>query len=185
MNPPENQELIERLRRRDRAAFTQIVRTFEHQMLRTAYRIVGQQSDAEEVRQSVLLKVWQSPEKIPERKSFEFWIRRCVINEAIELLRGRQREHKRNSNSLSQRPAASGPDERDDDAEHLKAALGNLEPEQRAILSLRFDEQCTIREIGDILDQPHTTVQSKLNRAIDQLRKLLNPGVKNAESKHE
>ncbi len=52
-----------------------------------------------------------------------------------------------------------------------------LEPEQRAILSLRFDEQLTIREIGSVLKQPHTTVQSKLRRAIEQLRNLMGASI--------
>jgi len=63
----------------------------------------------------------------------------------------------------------------------LRNALEALEPEQRAILSLRFDEECTIREIGSILEQPHTTVQSKLDRAIARLRELLDVSVRNVE----
>lgn len=181
MNPPDNEELIDRLRRRDKAAFTQIVRTYEQPMLRTAYRIVGQQADAEEVRQTVLLKIWQSPDKIPAAQPFDYWIRRCVINESIEVLRRKERDVRRNSNSVVANLKHADPAEWTVEAENLRVALDTLEPEQRAILSLRFDEECTIREIGNILEQPHTTVQSRLNRAIHQLRELLNSPVKQVE----
>ena len=58
MTPSDNEELIQRLRQQDADAFVQIVRTFEQPMLRTAYRILGQQADAEEVRQTILLRIW-------------------------------------------------------------------------------------------------------------------------------
>jgi len=181
MNPSDNEELIDRLQKRDRDAFAQIVRTYEQAMLRTAYRIVGQQADAEEVRQAVLLRIWQSPEKIPAVQSLEHWIRRCVINEAIEVLRRRLRERRRNQNSGKSDAATVEKSDWNDEAIRLRNALEALEPEQRAILSLRFDEECTIREIGSILEQPHTTVQSKLDRAIARLRELLDVSVRNVE----
>lgn len=181
MNPPDIHGLIGGLRQQDRDAFTQIVRIYEQSMLRTAYRIVGQQSDAEEVRQTILLRLWQSPEKIPEVNSFGCWIRRCVINEAIEILRRRNREDRRNKDSGQFSSSSVDEANWDDEATRLRNALRALEPEQRAILSLRFDEQCTIREIGNTLEQPHTTIQSKLDRAITRLRQLLDVSVKNVE----
>ena len=169
----EDIQLLDRLRRRDPAAFAQIVRTYEQVMLRTAYRIVGQQADAEEVRQTIWLKVWQSPDKLPQSTKFGTWIRRCVVNESIVILRRRQREQRRNTNSSETLAQVVEQTDWNDEAECLRKAMTKLEPEQRAMLSLRFDEQLTIREIANILEQPHTTVQSKLKRTIGQLRERL------------
>jgi len=173
MTQQEDDHLFDRLRRRDPNAFAQIVRMYEQLMLRTAYRIVGQQADAEEVRQSILLRVWQSPEKLPPSSKFGAWIRRCVINESIAILRRRQRELQGNTNLPETSMPVVEPPDWNDEAELLRKAMAKLEPEQRAMLSLRFDEQLTIREIAGILEQPHTTVQSKLKRSIGQLREQL------------
>lgn len=181
MIPQQDDKLLDRLLHRDRAAFTQFVRTYEHQMLRTAHRIVGQQADAEEVRQTVLLKIWQSPDTLPQASQLSQWIRRCVINESIDILRRRQREQLRNSNSAASHTQHAEQADWKDDAVNLRTAMNALEPEQRAMLSLRFDEQYSIREIASILDQPHTTVQSKLNRTIAQLRELLEMTQKHVE----
>ncbi len=172
MMPTENEQLLGRLRSRDRSAFARLVRTHEQQMLRTAFRIVGQQSDAEEVRQSVLLRIWQSPEKLPEPQRLGSWLHRCVVNESIALLRRRKRYERRHVDSLEQVHLETQ-STCEDEAELLRDAMSQLEPEPRAILSLRFDEQLTIREIASLLQQPHTTVQSKLERAIGRLRSHL------------
>ena len=60
-----------------------------------------------------------------------------------------------------------------DEVERMRDALETLEPEQRALLALRFDEGLTIRRISSVLEKPHTTVQSQLAKTIDKLRNLL------------
>ncbi|MCA9202873.1 MAG: sigma-70 family RNA polymerase sigma factor, partial [Planctomycetales bacterium] len=57
--------------------------------------------------------------------------------------------------------------------ERLSIALAELSPDARAILSLRFDEDLTFREIAVLLDRPPSTVKSQLAKAIAQLRDLL------------
>ena len=79
----------------DNAAFTTLVRMWEQRLLTTAYRVVGDLSDAEEVRQTVLVKLAQSPQTLPNSSRFSGWLRRCVVNEAISLLRRRGAEANR------------------------------------------------------------------------------------------
>lgn len=68
----EEQRRIDRIRDRDATAFAELVVQYEQTMLRTAERIVGQHSDALEVRQTVLLRIWQQPEKLADARSIRF-----------------------------------------------------------------------------------------------------------------
>jgi RNA polymerase sigma-70 factor, ECF subfamily len=84
-------DTLKRLREGNTHAFEQIVYSYQHEMLCVATRIIGQLADAEEVRQRVLIRIWQSREKLPKAASFEAWLRRCVVNESISHLRQRKR----------------------------------------------------------------------------------------------
>ena len=165
-------ETLTRLQARDAHAFATVVRTYQHEMLCTAFRIIGRQADAEEIRQRVLLRIWESPHKLPSAESFEAWLRRCVVNASITWLRKEKRERQRNAD-IAATLVSSAASRTHDDVEQLKASLAKLPPEQRAMLSLKFDQQLTVREIGRVFEQSHTTVQSKLNRAIEKLRSLM------------
>ena len=91
----EQATLVERFRSGDRAAITALVRMWEQRLLTIAYRVVSNLPDAEEVRQTVLVRLAQSPQKLPDASRFAGWLRRCVINEAISWLRRRDAETKR------------------------------------------------------------------------------------------
>lgn len=168
-------ESLERIRNGDTAAFTLMVRQHEHAMLRTSFRILGQQADAEEVRQCILLKIWQEPKNLPPAERLEAWLYRCVVNESIARLRSAKRQHDRNS-MLAETLSDSENASHNHEADEVRDALEKLPAEQRAILSLKFDEQMTVREIGRVLEKPHTTIQAKLTKAIKELRvRMLTP----------
>ena len=57
--------------------------------------------------------------------------------------------------------------------EQLAVALAKLAPEERALVSLRFDEDLTFREIGEVLELPTSTIKSQLSQAIARLRTAL------------
>ncbi len=135
-------------------------------MYRVAYRIVGQSADAEEVRQTILLRMIQRPELLPQASRIAAWIRRRVVNESISLVRKRRRESQLEvGNEL---PAHFA--EPSGDSGQLHTLLGKLEPSQRALLALRFDEQLTVREIAEVTETPRSTVHDSLQSAIDVLR---------------
>ena len=167
-----NSDTLLRLRERDLEAFERVVHAFQHEMLCVATRIIGQQADAEEVRQQILLRIWQSPQGLPNAEHFSAWLRRCVINESISLLRKKKREHRLQAEIPAESQQVSN-DQSDLDVEQLRVAMQQLDAEQRALLALRFDQQLTVREIGQVFQQSHSTIQSKLERAIKSLRSLM------------
>jgi RNA polymerase sigma-70 factor (ECF subfamily) len=172
-------ELVERFRQGDRSAFTQLVHRWDGPVLRIAFRIVGEQGEAEEVRQTVFLQLFESHVELRDSEKFAAWIRRCTVNTAISLLRKRRRRNRDTVHIELQLEAVdvASPAElvvEADESEQLKVAIGQLEPDDRALMSLRFDEGLTFQELTDVLDRPVSTVKSQFAKAMDRLRKLLN-----------
>ena len=139
-------DTFKRLRDGDTQAFEQIIHAYQHEMLCVAARIIGQLADAEEVRQRILIRIWQAPQKLPKAESFEAWLRRCVVNESISHLRQQKRRNLLMSEFAVSRTSDSSEQE-DFDVEQVRLALSQLEPDQRAWLALKFDGQLTVREI--------------------------------------
>jgi RNA polymerase sigma-70 factor (ECF subfamily) len=153
---------------------------WEHRLLTISYRVVGNLQDAEEVRQTVLMKLAQSPHRLPDPARFAGWLQRCIVNEALSWLRRRRSDTRRRApfddtladRSVSPAEKAIGSEQ----SKRLLQALSQLDPDLRALVSLRFDEGLTIREIAEVVQRPPMTVHSQLMRAIGQLRWLLTSG---------
>jgi RNA polymerase sigma-70 factor, ECF subfamily len=170
--------LIARLKRGDQAAFTALVRRWELPMVRIAYRVTGDLAEAEDVRQRVLLKLFENSGAVHEPERFAAWIHRAVINAALSALRRRKRREGLNQR-LQQQAATvdeSHPGARlmaDDQTKRLSEALLRLEPQVRALLSLRFDLDLTFHEIAAALGEPVSTIKSRVARGVSRLRTLL------------
>jgi RNA polymerase sigma-70 factor (ECF subfamily) len=145
------------------------VRRWETPMFQIAFRIVGQSADAEEVRQAVLLRIIQKPDVLPKPEHIAGWIRRCVVNESITLVRKRNRHSYETIDEYVDQPDSHDTD----DAYCLRQLLEGLEPKTRALLTLRFDEGLSVRQIAEIVEKPRSTVHAKIQSAINHLRKQL------------
>lgn len=158
----------------DKMSFLAAIRPWQASVSRILTRVLGNRHDAEDVWQSLVLRWWQSPEKIPAPDNFPAWLRRCAVNEAIRVLR---RQKKLNHHEIDEVPAPQvGPWEILTTEElriQMTGAMQSLDPEDRALLTLRFDESLTIREIAEVLERPPATVHFQLERVVDRLRKLL------------
>ena len=164
---------VPQLRNRDEEAFVEFVRVFEETMLRVAFRIVGDQADAEEVRQTFFLRIWQDPTRVPANGSLQAWVFRCVVNEAMTLTRRRKREkilHERfgpPADEVAESPTCN------EEHRRLRAAMQKLSAEDRGVLALYFDDELSIRQIAEILRRPHTTVHARIKRLLTRLRAAL------------
>ncbi len=171
-------ELVSRFQRGDRSAFTALVRRWEGPMVRIAYRITGDLAEAEDLRQRVFLRLLETPGSVAQPGRFPAWIRRAVVNAAIGALRRRRR---REGFHQRLRARATSVDDShpgagllaDDQAGRLAEAMLQLDPEARALLALRFDEDLTFSEIAAALDRPVSTVKAQVARAVVRLRTLL------------
>ena len=171
-------ELVRRFQDGDVEGFIQLVRRWERSVLWIAYRVLGDLAEAEDVRQTVFLKLYQSPDVISDPAAFPAWIRRATANTAVSAARRRSRGRAALPQIARTRPremdveSADAP-EADDESRRLTAALEQIDPDDRALLSLRFDENLTFEQIAAVVGRPASTLKSRYQAVIGQLRRLL------------
>jgi len=175
--------LIERARAGDARAFEDLARREERALYRHALRIVGTNSDAEDVVQDALISAWRSLASF-QGLSFRAWLFRIATNRALDQLRSRKRRPELpldppdDDEVTWAEPAAPGPDlaQLAGDREALavvETALGTLPAEQRTALLLRDVEGFAYEEIAVITSVEIGTVKSRIHRGRVAVRNVL------------
>ncbi len=147
-------------------------------LLRTAYLLVWDIGEAEDLVQECLVRVAR---RWPQVRTMAFpaaYARRILVNLALDTSRRRSRHR----SELSAGPSVVGPVDREDpttrqpftDVEArtvLLSVVGDLPPRQRAVLVLRYFEDLTEAQTADLLGCSIGTVKSTASHALDRMRK--------------
>lgn len=155
----------------DRAALREIYELTSDRVYRLMVRMVGQQ-DADDLTQQTFVRAFTKLAQFSGDSKFETWLYRLATNEALQFLR---RSKYRRTKELVVEPIVCDPDpvEQQERAALVRGALDQLDPELRAIFTLKEENRLSYQEIATTLGIPEGTVGSRLNRARQQLRKLL------------
>ena len=155
----------------DRDAMQQIYEQCSGRVYALMVRIVGRQ-DADDLTQQVFLQMFRKLEQFSGGSKLETWLHRLATNEALQHLRKKKRQAVQ---PLVIEPSAidTNPLMESEKVQMLEIALTRIDPELRAILSLKEEQNLSYREIAETLDIPEGTVGSRLNRARKELREQL------------
>jgi RNA polymerase sigma-70 factor (ECF subfamily) len=167
--------------------FRLVVERYSRSVFRLAYRITGNEQDAEEVVQETFLRVYRRREGFQQRAQFSTWLHRIAVNCALDLIRARERHTANRVEAPAEEvetpdqlaAAASGepaPDRLLLGAElgrHLHAALARLSPTERAAFVLRHHEGQGIEEIATALRLSVAATKNAVFRAVQKLRAAL------------
>jgi RNA polymerase sigma-70 factor (ECF subfamily) len=139
---------------------------------RAAYLVVHDAAVAEDIAQEAFLAAVRALDRFDRRRPFGPWMHRIAVNRAIDV--SRARALRREVDAAAAAPEQAPPDRPSlPFSDELLAALRKLEPEQRAIVALRYLFEYTPGEIARALELPRGTVNSRLRRALDRLAELL------------
>lgn len=165
------ENLVRRAVSGDPAAFEEIYNRCSPRVHAVMVRMVGPQ-EADDLTQQVFLQLLSKLEKFAGESQLETWLYRLAINEALQFLR---REKRRRTVTLSSDPegASDNPIEKRELLARLRIAIDQLDPQLRAILTLKEDAGLSYREIANAVGIPEGTVGSRLNRARAELRRFL------------
>ncbi len=133
---------------------------------RAAYLVVHDAAAAEDIAQEAFLAAISSLDRFDRRRPFGPWLHRIVVNRAIDWARARTLRAETGGQALDR---AVAPDSGADLSDRVLAGIRDLPPDQRAVIVLRYVLEYTPGEIGDLLDLPRGTVNSRLRRALDAL----------------
>jgi RNA polymerase sigma-70 factor, ECF subfamily len=177
--PLDDGELVARARRGDERAYEELVLRYSDLAFRTAYVATANAADAEEAALEAFLKARQALGRFHEDAPFRPWLLRIVGNEARNRRRAAGRREGlelRVARAGRAGDAAPSPEAAVLAAERraeLLAALERLEPDSRQVVACRYLLELDVAETAAALGIPDGTVKSRLSRALDRLRELL------------
>jgi RNA polymerase sigma-70 factor, ECF subfamily len=131
---------------------------------RAAYAVCGDRELASDAAQDAFIRAGAALHRLDRGRPIEPWLVRIAVNRAIDLVRARRREA---AAADPAEPFAFDPPLPDDE---LADALRRLGPERRAVIALHYWLDYTTPEIAEILGVPLGTVNSRLARALRDLR---------------
>ena len=146
--------------------FEQAVRDHANTIFRVAYHAVKDRPEAEDVTQTVLLRLYQYDGEFQNGEHLKHWLLRVAVNESRKVLRSPWR--KRNV-SLEAWDAVTEASEE----QGVLEAVMSLDAKYRLPVYLYYYEDCSIQEIAAALETNPSTVQTRLQRAREKLRIML------------
>ena len=184
MDATEAAAVLDRARQGDSEAFRSLVERHSRSVFHLAYRMTGNEQDAEDVVQESFLRAYKQLGRFESRANFGTWLYRIVSNCSVDLMRAKQARHDQTrSDSLDEvadLPAADipGPERLARSAgidRRVQGALAGLSPRERAAFTLRHYEGRSIDEISKTLGRGTSAAQHRVFRAVTQLRVGLEP----------
>ncbi len=170
-----DEELLARVARQDRGAFTLLMRRHGRHVRGLALSFSGQAADADDITQDVFIMVWRKPHAWnPGGAAFSTWLYRVVVNRCIDQARRRRLR--------SWLPFGEVPDPIDDAPDAVSALAGRehlvevrhmirgLPEKQRLALLLAVQGERSNAEIGSILGVSEGAAEQLLVRARRTLR---------------
>ena len=180
----EDVRLMRLVARGDTSAFEKVIERHQALVAGTAARMLGSNSDVEDIAQQVFIRVWKSARRYVPRAKFTTWLLKITRNLVFNELR---RAKRRAQVPLQSEPGAEeiplkdetnpAPDAsllEDELQRAIEEAITQLPESQRMALVLRRYEQLSYEEISEVLDLSVPAVKSVLFRARTELRTRLN-----------
>ncbi|MBV9647033.1 MAG: sigma-70 family RNA polymerase sigma factor [Candidatus Eremiobacteraeota bacterium] len=165
--------LMARVRERDVAAFEALYDAYHRLVYGVAVRMLGDAASAEDLTQSVFLKVWSSPESF-SAGNFGAWLGRVTRNRALDVIR--RRAVRAEEEIPCDIPFEGSIDDAvfaRIDGERVRSALSTLPAEQRSLIEMGFFDGVTHEELARRTATPLGTVKTRIRSGLRKLRSAL------------
>lgn len=174
-------DLVNRAKKGDSDAFTELISDKKADLYRLAYLYVKNKDDALDIVSEAVYKTYISINKLKHEEYFDTWLTRILINCCYDFIKKNNKlvllpEREDGENPIDHIPDNSGSlvDEKVD----LYDAMDKLADHLKTIIILKYFRGLTITEISQVLEYPVGTVKTYLNRALKNLRMELKEDVK-------
>jgi len=176
-------ELVKLAQGGEGRAFDILVARYQTKVTHLVYRYVNDRDTALDLVQDIFLKIFRNLVKFKGESKFSSWLFRVAINDCIDHLR-RVKVRKEQSLDLYQNAGfdVADPDENTDIAasfenqverRKVREALARLPENQQAVILMKVYEDMTFDDIAEVLQQPVSTIKSRLYKALHSLGSTL------------
>jgi RNA polymerase sigma-70 factor (ECF subfamily) len=181
---PTDEELIARVLAGDGSAYTTLVERHADLVYAIVSRIVLNEADAADVAQEAFVRAYHALPRFRGDSKFSSWLYRIAVNRSLTHLKRAKRRAAavdpetgaRDEVAASLASGDDGPDEavlREERWAIVRAAIAELPPNYRAVVTLFYLEERSYRDVAEILGIPMGTLKTHLHRARALLREAL------------
>jgi RNA polymerase sigma-70 factor (ECF subfamily) len=173
MSPITDDELVQRVRAGDHAAFELLVERYKRLIYNLSYRLLGNSHDADDAAQETFLRAYTRLTTYAPDGRFGAWLSAICSHWCIDTMRARGRRVQ--TVALGKVPESdrfisqlAGPEEwalARAGSDEVQGWLEQLPPQYRAVLVLRYFQDRSYNEIAEVLGEPVSTVRMRLFRA--------------------
>ncbi|MEM1295310.1 MAG: sigma-70 family RNA polymerase sigma factor [Verrucomicrobiota bacterium] len=185
VNEPADLDLMLETASRNTASFAKLHSRFAGAIYTTAYKVLNNPTDAEEVTQDVFTQIWEKAGLYEPKKGKPLtWAATMARNRAIDRLRANQRRFKLRDRFQEEKDVLSPTEtdesalkqaESNEDAKIVRTGVQQLTSDQREAIELVYFAGLTQREAAEQLHQPLGTVKARIRRGIAKLREDVIP----------
>ena len=165
-------DLVRRAQHGDMDAYEQLVTTQSASVYRLARAYVGD-AGAPDLAQDVFVAAWRALPGLRDAGAFGPWLHRIAVNRCRSAVRTNGRVREIPMDDVTADHAADPGD--GFGAVEARAVVGpafrRLADDQRAVIALHYAAGLSIRECGEVLGVPEGTAKSRLNAALEALRR--------------
>lgn len=185
---------VSRARSGDADAFRDLVQRHSRPVFRLAYRMTGNEHDADDVVQETFLRAYRQIDHFEERANFGTWVHRIAVNCSLDLLRARARHDNNRMTTIKDDEDGEMTQEFESTdpqpdrlllsaelKEHVIKALDRLSGNERTAFMLRHFEGMPVEEIGKTLGIQVNATKHTIFRAVRKLRESLEPLVRSTQ----
>jgi len=169
-------QLVKQAKNGDEKAFAHLYEYYIAPIFRFIYFRVKNHTEAEDLTQVVFLKAWNSMEDYKPRGSFSSWLYAIARNSVIDYWR-KNKELNIDASMINNLEEDKRPIydiiEEEEDFKSIKEAIRRLSGDQQEVITLRFIEGLSNKEIAEIVDKTEEAVRQLQSRAIKSLRIFL------------
>lgn len=146
-------------------------------VFRTAYGIVHNHEQAEDVTQQVFIELFRSLKRFDTDRPFRPWIHRIAVNQSLDQVKKQQKtRHVPIETAQSVPSAITSPEQSAEESElraAIRTAIWSLDPRFRAVVVLRYYHGFSEPEMAVALNCPQGTVKSRLHYALRKMSEIL------------
>jgi RNA polymerase sigma factor (sigma-70 family) len=166
--------LVLKCQQGNKDAFDELVTRWQKRLWLYAFQVIRSESATWDIIQETWLAIIKGLNKLSDVAVFPRWVFKILNNKCVDYLR-REQLHSRVSTQIAEQAKNEPSDKQNNDDVHksLWAAIEKLSPDQRALLSLRYQQGFDMGQIAEILAVPEGTVKSRLHRSLTELRQLM------------
>lgn len=160
-------KLVRKSKKGNNLAFSALIKAYEKDLYRVSIAMTKNEDDALDCIQETILQAYTSIKNLKNNQYFKTWLIKILINKCNALLQKNKKLVELNSYIIEKTTIEN------EDRLDIKNSIENLEDDLRLIVILYYYEDLSIKDIAESISIPEGTVKSRLSRARNKLKEML------------